>query len=676
MTPREVRLWRAARLLGRSEHGARKFEGVLPLRPLVPSLSSSAFNSRSTVSASMPAFSDLCGSPLPCPSLPARSSEGLTVCRASLFRGVRASLSRASPAALAASAEVCGSSKATACAATCWAPSRCVVLLSALSLSSLSAAPASRRPASTKAYASASLLSFGAVSPLSSPSSLSRSSRLQSSAAALFASRSFMSFRGPGRDSAPAAAVSRQTPSQEEVARASLPSAESSSESSFLSFLPWRTGAYAASAAASPAAASTPSTLPSSPASESSSSPESVAEEGGEARQATLAEAGERLRASFLFVDPPNATGPLDGSYAAVLYERIKDHTDKWLSEGSAVNCATDWLLLSKDFLGLPWAAALPVIGCSLRLLTLPFAVAAERDIRLRGLHGAEFMELNKMLKEKQKTGLGSPEFMKERAKVRKFIEAHNLSVFPMSSVQMLFTGITVSLFSYALRNMAVRIDEFPAFISEHPGWFETLALPDPTLATTFLTIFGGLSILIAGWMVSDKLKKLSPAKATGPLSPAAARVLPSVLMLAYATFMGTSFPGGLVLLLLPAACLQAIFARVFRLRSVARALNFVPDSAQPLHAIHAGILRQRVPALVTEWEKIAAEKNLSPRKMAKGIVALWKEKCLDPKFQALLKKRKQLGERPGRDEGSGGRALTLLRPKYDFKGDRFSQRC
>ncbi|KFH09641.1 60 kDa inner membrane protein [Toxoplasma gondii VAND] len=383
------------------------------------------------------------------------------------------------------------------------------------------------------------------------------------------------------------------------------------------------------------------------------------------------ADGGEQVDPGSLFVEPPEFTGPSDGSYAAVLYERIKDHTDSWLSNGSAVNCASDWLLLAKDSLGLPWAMALPIIGCSLRLLTLPFAIAAERDIRLRGLHGAEFMELNKMLKEKQKVGLGSPEFLKEREKVKKFIDAHNLSVFPMSSVQMLFIGLTISLFSYALRNMAVRVDEFPAFIAEHPGWFETLALPDPTLATTFLTIFGGLSILIAGWMVSDKLKKFSPIKTTGPLSPATARILPSVFIVAYATFMGTAFPGGLVLLLLPAAFLQIILARVFRLRSVTRALNFVPDSAKPLHAVHADILRQRVPELVKEWEKLAAAKNISPRKMGKGIVALWKEKCMDPKFQSLLKNSKQQRDFRGR-EGGAARPSTMLRPNAGFQRDYF----
>ncbi|CBZ55174.1 conserved hypothetical protein [Neospora caninum Liverpool] len=550
-------------------------------------------------------------------------------------------------------------------------------------------------PCSPSAFVEASAAAPPAVfSSLVSPSAASRwasSSRLSPSFSPLsLSSRSFFSLRsafaertrpraeqeadqyeGPASPEFEASKVHRATYQHQTE---SLGSASVSGNASPASESPAASAGIrdARGALDPPSSLASPSPASSSPAS-SPSSPSSPARAPVEATAA--AQKGdthaEEWDPASLFVEPTDFAGPSDGSYAAVLYERIKDHTDSWLSNGAAVNCAADLLLLAKDSLDLPWAVALPIIGCALRFLTLPFAIAAERDIRLRGLHGAEFMELNKMLKEKQRVGLGSPEFLKEREKVKKFIEAHNLSVFPMSSVQMLFIGITISLFSYALRNMAVRVEEFPAFIAEHPGWFETLALPDPTLATTFLTIFGGLSILIAGWMVSDKLKKFSPVKSTGPLSPAAARLLPSVIIIAYATFMGTAFPGGLVLLLLPAAFLQIILARLFRLRSVTRALNFVPDSAKPLHAVHADILRQRVPELVKEWEKSAAEKNLSPRKMGKGIVALWKEKCLDPKFQTLLKKSMQQRESRGR-EGGATRPLTLLRPSTGLRRDHF----
>ncbi|KEP63488.1 UNVERIFIED_CONTAM: hypothetical protein HHA_312430 [Hammondia hammondi] len=541
-----------------------------------------------------------------------------------------------------------------------------------------------RRPPTIRSHARTLLSSCHGSSPLSSfspyvvsaPRSFSSSSLTSPSSSPLsLSSRSFFSLRSVfGEQAAPHPRQQGENPvshvqsgvdSKVETATDQTPSGATSSG-------PVAEGAASSEASSSSAGSNTPSTSsdPLAGGSPSSSFP-GTAVPMDAANVEKGADGGEQVDPGSLFVEPPEFTGPSDGSYAAVLYERIKDHTDSWLSNGSAVNCASDWLLLAKDSLGLPWAIALPIIGCSLRLLTLPFAIAAERDIRLRGLHGAEFMELNKMLKEKQKVGLGSPEFLKEREKVKKFIDAHNLSVFPMSSVQMLFIGLTISLFSYALRNMAVRVDEFPSFIAEHPGWFETLALPDPTLATTFLTIFGGLSILIAGWMVSDKLKKFSPIKTTGPLSPATARILPSVFIVAYATFMGTAFPGGLVLLLLPAAFLQIILARVFRLRAITRALNFVPDSAKPLHAVHADILRQRVPELVKEWEKLAAAKNISPRKMGKGIVALWKEKCMDPKFQSLLKRSKQQRDFRGR-EGGAARPSTLLRPNAGLQRDYF----
>ncbi|PHJ25852.1 60 kda inner membrane protein [Cystoisospora suis] len=153
------------------------------------------------------------------------------------------------------------------------------------------------------------------------------------------------------------------------------------------------------------------------------------------------------------FLSPSGYDGPGDGSYRSALLQRIKEATADWASEGRMNSFVSDALASYKATVDLPWSVALPLLGCCLRIVTLPFAISAERDLRVRGLYGGELLERFKAAEEaKKKHGLGSPEWVKTQGKLKSFCKAHDLSVVPLSSLQLLFIAILVGCTSTALK--------------------------------------------------------------------------------------------------------------------------------------------------------------------------------------------------------------------------------
>eukprot|EP00070_Physeter_catodon_P038370 XP_028345264.1 uncharacterized protein LOC114486240 [Physeter catodon] len=99
---------------------------------------------------------------------------------------------------------------------------------------------------------------------------------------------------------------------------------------------------------------------------------------------------------------------PDEGSYAAVLQQKIRAESAGWVADSDLVNCLTDFLLLFKTVVDLPWAFALPLLGAAVRLTTLPFAISSERDIRLRAVYQEEMTALQRAAEKAKSNGMST----------------------------------------------------------------------------------------------------------------------------------------------------------------------------------------------------------------------------------------------------------------------------
>ncbi|KAL8435655.1 hypothetical protein ACSSS7_002316 [Eimeria intestinalis] len=324
------------------------------------------------------------------------------------------------------------------------------------------------------------------------------------------------------------------------------------------------------------------------------------------------------------------ATEPAEGSYAKELLQHISEltsvGTDGKEVAGSASVASSewlvDWLLAFKLGLGVSWVdgccycrcIALPAAGCLLRLLTLPVAVDSERDRRQRQLIDPQFSRYKEKMKIAYETG-NTQEYQRLRVEAKRFLKKHGIGVLPTSLVQMLLLGLAISLSTPAIRAMARDPMSWKDFAFEQPAWLQSLALPDASGLSAALCWLVLVSTMAAGWMVSSKIRRQSPSSSLpdslalpGISSPLILRGVSVGAATLFAFYSGTQLPAAALLFLVPALGVQSLFMRLFRLRSVERALHFVPEGLRPLRQTYLNLMERREPALVATWKQRVAQ--------------------------------------------------------------------